>query len=332
MAGKIYKRSKLQTLAALTTALFADFKAAGLTQVLPASGGDFALTAGAGKFVFESTANVNPVHAAQPYRILVDLLAASAGGGGRIRVAIANPAQISDAGGVSAFPGNNSTDTTGLNIMGQLGSQWTPQTPSAGAGFITRDVQNKQYDSGSTLSYQLVVTNHGISFFAWEDTTEVAPLFSWFVVQSPVNKDTGAPLTDLNSPIFVVYSADNASINKFVVNEADTNRPTRSVAADADTVNSAAILNSKDQVGLKTGNQYSITFPNRINTERYAYTEELDLLAYASAAVIGEDTVVPAKLYGESANRGYRAMKANKANNAGMRLLLLVDGGGVPAA
>lgn len=329
MAGKIYKREKMQSLAEVMTNLYTDLKAAGLTSVLPATGQNFAVTAGAGKFLFESNAAVNPVHTKQPYRLLVELDGATANAG-RIRMAIANPQQLPNAGTVTQAPG--ASDNTGARVYGQLGSGYNKTTTALGDAFVTRNVAGVVYDAGTTTSYLLVVSNHGITFFLWEDAGDAAPKYSFFCVQSPVNKKTGAPLVDSNSPIFVVYDADNTGLQKFVLSEVDIARPTPSVVADADTTNSNAIINSKDQVALARGNKYLITLPSRLNTDRYNYTEELDLFAYTSADIIGEGSELPVTLYGEGAGRVYRAMKSNGANSTGMRLLLLVDGGGVPTA
>jgi len=329
MPGKIYKREKLQSLTELASSLFTDMKAAGLMQVLPATGQNFTPTAGAGKFVLESVAAINPVQAKQPWRILVDLEGATAFNG-RLRIAIANPQQITNAGGTSSFPG--ATDTTGARIMGQLGSAWNKTTGGAlGDCFVTRNITNRTYDAGTTLSYLLVATNRGLSLMVWEDASDAAPVYSFFSIQSPVNKQDGSPLTDLNSPIFVVYDCDNTGMKKFVVSESDVFRPTQSKPADKDTTNSAAIINSTEQVAIARGNKYLVTFPNRLNTDRYAYTEELDQFAYTSADVIGEESEISVTVYGEATPRVYRAMKANGADNVGMRLLMLVEGGGVPA-
>jgi hypothetical protein len=327
MPGKIYKREKLQSLAELASSLFTDLKAIGLTQVLPATGQNFTPTNGTGKFVLESVATINPVQAKQPWRILVDLDGA-ANGAGRLRIAIANPQQISNSGNTSSFPG--APDTTGARTMGQLGAAWTTST-KIGDAFLNRSVTNKVYDSGTTVSYLMVATNRGLSLMVWEDASDAAPVYSFFCVQSPVNKETGEPLTDLNSPIFCVYNADNSGIKKFVISESDVFRPTPSVPADRDGVNSAAIINSQEQVAIARGNRYLVTFPNRLNTDRYAYTEELDMFAYTSADVIGEESEISVTVYGESTPRVYRAMKANDAYNTGMRILMLVEGGGVPA-
>lgn len=328
MPGKTYKREKLQSLSDIAVALFADLKEAGFTQILPATGLNFTPSSGAGKFVFESSAAINPRQAKQPYRILVDLEGATAFSG-RLRIAIAGPQQITNAGATATFPG--AADTTGLRVMGQLGNAWSKTTGQAlGDCFITRNIPNRIYDSGSTISYLLVVTNRGFALSTWEDASDESPVFSFLNVQVPVDKDSGAPLAVDNSPIFCVFNSDNTGLKKFVVNEADVFRPTKAVAADRNTVNSSAIVNSAEQVSIARGNKYLVSFANRLNTERYAYTEELDQFAYVSADVIGEGTEVSVTVYGESTPRVYRALKANGANNTGMRLLMLVEGGGVP--
>jgi len=352
MPGKIYTRGKIQSLGALLTAMHADFKAAGFKSILPATETPLTLTAGVGKFVLESDAAFNPVQAKQAYRILVETFTSE--GGTSMRVAIASPEQISNTGAVASFPyvdtfyaGSLTPEPyQGQFTMGQLGAKFNPSafkdapTSSAppqpglkrGDVFIARDgVRSQNYDGGSTMSYVLSVSDHGVVFYVWEDTSDKAPLYSFFAVQSPVNKDTGEALVDLNSPIFCVFDVDNTGIKKFVVNEADTARPTVAVAADQDTVNSSAIVNSAEQVAIKRGNKYLVTFPNRINTDRYAYTEELDMIAYTSADVIGEEAMIPVRIYGEASDRIYRAMKANGPNNTKMRLLVLVEGGGIPS-
>lgn len=329
MAGKVYNKTKLQGLGAVATNLFADLKLAGFTQVLPAAAQPFTLTSGKGTFVMDSAAAFNPLNAVQPWRLLLDVT--DSAGTGAIKIAIANPQQISNTGQTTTFPGA-AADTSGIRVMGKLGTQWTPTAPSLGASFMTRNMIANIYDSGTTYSYLLVVTNHGVAFKVWEDASDSKPNNSWFLVQSPVDKLTGAPLITDNSPIFCVYSCDSAVIQKFVISEADVFRPTDSVSAEVDSVNSSAIINGKDQVAIAKGNKYLVTFPNRLNTDRYAYTEELDMIAYTSADVIAEETEIPVTVYGESTPRVYRALKANLPNNAGMRLLFLVEGGGVPAA
>lgn len=334
MAGKVYTKSKLQGLTAIAAALFVDLKAAGLTQVLPAASGAWTPTAGSGKFVFDSSPSINPMHATQPWRLLVDVTSTTATPGiGTLKIAVANPQQIDPAGTTTQFPGNNSGQTNGDRVMGQLGAAWSRSNGTVlGDVFIARNLSNVNYDIGTTYSYYMVATDRGLALQVWEDASDSSPSNSWFVIQSPVDKASGVSLKTDNSPIFCVYSCDSSEAQKFVVNESDVFRPTKSVSAEVDTVNSAAILNGKDQVAIAKGNKYLITFPNRLNTDRYAYTEELDMFAYTSADVIAEESEIPVTVYGESTPRIYRALKANGANNTKMRLLFLVQGGGVPVA
>lgn len=336
MAGKIYERKALRGLIPVFQGLFDDLKTAGFSQIFPASNANVIVTSGKAKFVMESTSSMNPLHTTQPYRILVDLDANAIGAVGRIRVSIANPQQIDSTGAYSRFPGNWSSNLTHTDVMGQLGTAWMAGTGPGvqnipfGSSFMTRNASNTDIDLGSVYSYQLVVSDHGVTVVVWEEGDETNPRFSWFCVQSPVDKDTGAPLLTDNSPIFCVYSADGVAAQKFVVNEADVFRPTRSVSAIVDSLNSSAIINGTHQVAIAKGNKYLVTFPNRLNTERYAYTEELDMIGYTSASVIADGSEIPVTVYGESEPRVYRAMKSNGPNNTMMRLLTLVQGGGVP--
>ena len=327
MAGKMIKRTKIQSLSSLATSLFADFKECGLTQIMPATGQNFTPASGAGKFVLESSAAVNPLHATQPWRLVLDLKGANAYAGS-IAMAIANPQQIDNSGTVAKFPFNvTGTD----NTMGQIGKSFSAPG-KAGDVFIDRSLSVNPYDAGTTVSYIMTATARGLGLFVWEEGTDTKPKFSWFFVQSPVDKDTGDALLTDNSPIFCVFSCDNASPLKYVVSESDVSRPTPAVPADVDGLNYTAIMNTKEQVAIAKGNKYLITFPNRLNTDRYAYTEELDLFAYTSADVIADESEIPITVYGEATPRIYRAMKANGPDNTGMRIMMLVSGGGIDAA
>lgn len=333
MPGFMIKRTRIQGMVALATSIFTDLKAAGLTQVLPSGTSPFAPVSGAGKFVMDSSASVNPLHATQPWRLVFELTGASGTGqsaAGQIKIAIANPQQIDAAGNVSTFPG--AADATGQRVMGQLGKGYNKGASSLiGDIFMNRSLTNAVYDLGSTMSYILISNARGLGLYIWDEGSDSAPKYSYFFVQSPVDKATGAPLLTDNSPIFVVYSCDTQSPVKFILNEADVFRPSINQPADRDEPNSSAILNSNEQVAIAKGNKYLITFPNRLNTERYAYTEELDLFAYTSADVIAEDSEIAVRVYGEATDRIYRAMKASKPDNAGMRIMMLVSGGGITA-
>lgn len=352
MSGKIYFRNKLNTLGEVLQAMYDDLKLAGMTAVLPSTG-PLTLTAGVGKFVLDSSATINPQHATQPWRIFAETFTSERGTS--MRVAIATPEQISDSGTLMDYPyadtylENSQTPMTyqGTETIGQLGRRFKPMAYSAipvannpaqtglqvGDVFIARDgIRGKNVSAGNTMSYILSATPRGIVFYIWADSSDANPVYSFFSVQMPVNKDDGSVLSDMNTPIFVVYDCDNTGLKKFVLCESDNSLPTKSVKADEDTPNSAGIINSMEQVAIRRGNKYLVTFPNRLNTDRYAYTEELDMLAYTSADVIGENTIIPVRIYGEMSDRKYRALKANGPLNTGMRLLVLVEGGGVPEA
>ena len=329
MAGKIYEHTKMQSLREVFETLYADLKAAGLTTVLPSTGTAPVITAGAGKFVMDSAIKCNPLHETQPFRILVDLEGASAFAG-RLRIAIATPMQITSAGATTTFPGP--VDATGMRTIGQLGKAWNKSSGGApGDVFLTRNINNKLYDAGTVLSSVLVVSNRGIFFSVWEEGEEVAPVHSTFCVQVPVDKDTGSPLITDKSPIFCVFNCDNSGFMKYVVSEADVGRPSRAVVADKNTKNSNSIINSQEQVSIARGNKYLITMPNRLNTERFAYSQELDMFGYVSADVIGEGSEVSVTLYGEELPRVYRALKATGPDNTLVRLMCLVENGGVPS-
>lgn len=329
MAGKIYQHAKMQTLQAVFTNLYTDLKAAGFTQVLPSTQTAPIVTAGSAKFVLDSSATTNALHATQPFRILVDIEGATAFAG-RLRIAVATPLQITDAGVTTSFPGP--VDATGMRTIGQLGKAWNKPTGGAiGDCFVTRNVANKVYDAGTVMSSILVVTPRGVFFSVWEEGEELTPTHSMFCVQIPVDKDTGAALVEDKSPIFCVFNCDNTGFMKYVVSEADVGRPSRPVTAEKNTLNSNAIINAAQQVSIARGNKYLITLPNRLNTERFAYSQELDMFGYVSSDVIGEGSEVSVTLYGEDLPRVYRALKATGPNNTLVRLMCLVENGGVPA-
>lgn len=351
--AEFIERGNLTSLGAVMQSLHTDLLASGFAAVLPMDSTPLSLTEGAGLFVVESAAVMNPLHSAgQKYRIRMEVKTSGVGDAAAqyMTVVIAGESHITSAGKVFPYPEmepgvSGGAKIVSTKIMGHLGSAMVPvatvqKASGKGCVFIARGqgeyVQNggepaKAYagNTGVNYGYVLSVSDHGVSFFVWENTTEQTPIFSMFSVQSPVNKDTGAALVDLKSPIFCVYNCDNSGYQKYIVNESDVATPTKPVSAGDDTTDSAAILNEETQVGVKLGNKYLINFPNRVNTERFAYSEELDMIAYTSATVVGEDTILPITMYSEGTPRKYRAMKANKGNNNGMRILVLCEGAGV---
>ena len=92
--------------------------------------------------------------------------------------------------------------------------------------------------------------------------------------------------------------------------------------ADVTTEDGNAILNAHRQVATSEDNKYVITIPKGLNTTRYAYTHELDMIGYTSADVIGEGTEVDLPLY--EGEFKFRALAANRQRNTGMRICIVL--------
>lgn len=157
-----------------------------------------------------------------------------------------------------------------------------------------------------------------------ETSTSSGNAFKYHPLTSSVAGDGG-----------VEHYFDAARIYRMTVRERDVNRPTVPVLATIDTPDNKAIINGRQQVAITEGNQYVISFINGFNTARYMYKEEMDMLTYTSADVLSMWSDVSLTPYKDAANGNapitmkYKAMHANLPNNAGMRILLLIDGNGV---
>jgi len=180
------------------------------------------------------------------------------------------------------------------------------------------------------LTYYLAITPRGFFLSIWEGSAAdmSGTNFSWMLVQRPVKRDTGEVVTDGKAPVFCVNSVGN-QLNRFVVRESDVVDASAIARADVDSKDCTAIINSKKQVGVSENNQYIVNYPSRLNTPRYAYTYELDMIGYASATVISSTTEVPQKLYSEAEDRTYIGLQSNIAQNNGMRILALKKGAGI---
>jgi hypothetical protein len=180
------------------------------------------------------------------------------------------------------------------------------------------------------MTYRLVISNRGVWLGIWEEATtqEGSRYFNWVLVQRPVDRVTGATVVDGKAPVFCV-NAVGGKFWKFVVREMDIMRPSARIQADLDTEDSEAILNSANQVSLSEDGKYIITFPSRLNTSRYRYPHELDMIASTSADVVSQNTDVDITVYGESTARKYKALHANGPANTGMRLMVLSKGGSI---
>lgn len=284
--------------------------------------------------IVEAGLTVDPLSAAQPWRVLFDVRGPQV-----CACAVGNPVTLTNAGVIAVIAkAAGASDPTPMEWTGILGSEAvydpTGQAEKRGNRFIDRTggvmaITTLAQAASRPMSYRLTITPRGIVLYVWEEgVAEDGRFSSWFVIQRPVDRDTGLVLQTGKCPVFCVYSLFGV-IKKFVVRETDILRPSPSVSATTDSSDSNWIINDQQQVAISEGNLYVTTFPSRLNTPRYAYTQVLDLICTTSADVVAEWTDVPITVFGESSSRTYKAMTANGNFNTNMRVLVLEQGGGI---
>lgn len=197
-------------------------------------------------------------------------------------------------------------------------------------GLVTRARRVTTLGASFPMSYRLSITPRGVWLGIWEEATtaEASTTFNWLLVQRPVDRATGQVLTTGKAPVMCVNCVGN-QYWQFTVREQDILRPGKRRQADLDAEDSECIINTTNQVSLSEDGKYIVTFPSRLNTSRYRYPHELDMIGTTSADVVSQYTDVPLTVYGESAPRVYKALHANGPSNTGMRLLILQQGGGI---
>ena len=225
-------------------------------------------------------------------------------------------------------------------------------------GFLNRE---KRVGASSTpgvavypLNYLLTMTNRGIFLGMWEGNwstlqkTKAATdnFFNWFLIQRPVNRNTGEVLTTGVCPVFCINSV-GYDYWKMIVREKDVIHPTQGAAdcasllfnettgtistvttpyrvpADAHSQDNFAIINSTTQISLTEDSKYLISLLHDLNTPRFRYTEELDMIGQTSADVCMAGNDLSMTTYGESGPRIYHAMPANNPYNSGLRIVVL---------
>jgi len=284
--------------------------------------------------------------------------------GGFLEVCVGTPIQLPDDGTVARYLlTTEAASADNQEAAGLLGSSTHRATGVDGATtnsafmFLNRErlrITPTDERLAYPMSYQLTITDRGVALFIWEQASDiVGNRSSWFVVQRPVDHVTGAAIITGTCPVHCMYGImpsavydpslmtnTNYRINRFVVREEDVTTPyprvtptpaTAIFGVDATIFSTDynAVINPRQQVSIAEDNKYMLTFPSGLNTARYAYSHELDMVAYVSADVVSQGTEVPVTVYGEVTPRTYKAMTANAPNNAGMRILMLVEGGGV---
>lgn len=239
-------------------------------------------------------------------------------------------------------------------------ANWGGETKNPGEFlFLDRSHLDELAAPTYPMSYLISISDHGLFLGIWDQSTDewqdennyISPAFRWFVVQRPVSHDLGNVLVTGQEPVMCVYTVierglvalrdsvlpleTDVEINgvyyrmataqfhrKFTVREKDVFRPSLTRPADSNSEDSGAVLNSSNQVAISEDHRYIITVPKGLNTSRYAYTHELDMIASTSADVIGHTSVVDVPNYGTEYR--YKAMPANRTRNTGMRILARV--------
>lgn len=258
-------------------------------------------------------------------------------------------------------------DLAGAGTIATAKLAGEPKNPGEITNFIDRSKLLGIEGNVYPMSYLVTVTDHGLFLAVWDQSmdeyqdelTNVSPSFRWVVIQRPVEYTTGKIVVDGRQPVFCVYTkvemnlspiptgaSDESTVEfrgtkyfnklcqvpyKFVVRESDIIRPSLTHYADANGEDSSAIFNSSNQVSVSETNRYVVTIPKGLTTTRYAYTHELDMIAYTSADVIGQWSEIVLDVYNPTSGVGipvnqysYKSLISNRIKNTGVRILVRV--------
>ena len=250
------------------------------------------------------------------------------------------------------------------------GSNGALPTPSNFNEFwLSRVATSVGSEGAYPMSYMLTLTNRGIFLGVWEGSQEENPQalpgpwatdnanpdtsygygFSplrWLLIQRPVDRLTGhvrggGALRENNDPtkeksrcpVFAISGYGSPpKYKKMVVREVDLPVPSRKRLIDVQTEDQPPMLNPYQQQSLTETGEFIVTFLNSINTSRYRYADELDMLGTVSARVIGAGTTITVRVYDETDDgtptgnpvyRQYTALYSSERYGVGMRLMVL---------
>lgn len=182
------------------------------------------------------------------------------------------------------------------------------------------------------LSYRLVLTDHGVFLGVWgPDPEESGKGFSWLLVQRPVDKKLGVvrglpedASNPGNRPLFCVNSV-GGKYWKFVVREHDNAVPSSRKDATVNAPDSGAVINPYPQQSLTENGEYVITFLNNLNSSRFKYADELDMLGTVSSDVVGGGADINVNVYSEQNQRTYHALWSSGTFGTKMRIMVVKD-------
>lgn len=344
MAGISIRRSGYTHVGELMLAVVADLTDNGFTTIHPQPWVPPVDPTGRAKFkvMLEAAKAVDPLNdpalpAKQPWRVQIEVFDKHTAG-----VVLGSNQSLRTDGSLSWTTTGTTTKVLagpigcvgGRYTKGTLPADKSPDPTKPEEGFINRTsrvvVGASDISDSAPMTYYLCIAERGFVLCVWEDFTSDlgAKAVSWVMAQRPVSRTNGEIVITGKAPVMAMFSTAE-KIQRFTVREADVMRPSDAVDAGIDTDYNNAIINISEQVAISEGNRYVVSFPSRLNTTRYAYTYELDLIGYTSADVVSENTIVPLTVYGEAEPRNYVSLLANGANNTGMRIVALKDGGGI---
>jgi hypothetical protein len=275
-----------------------------------------------------------------------------------IAVAVASPLQLNNDGKWQGIVSNTGAFAT---VAGAVGAPYAPtfsdqfadklmDSADVSTGFINREtrfpswravaptpgaepviVPGPTHNNGGAfpLNYRLTVTSRGIFLGVFEgnwasviDGSLIASdaFFSWMLVQRPVNKDTGNILVTGKSPVFCINCV-NKKYWKFVARESDIPHPSPPVRAELHSEDNFKLINPQNQVSLTEDKKYTVSFIHNLNTPRFRYSEELDMISIVSSDIVMESVNIPISAYGGT--RIYTSLPCNQAFNTGAKVLVL---------
>lgn len=275
----------------------------------------------------------------QPWRLIMEFNETI----GYINAWALTPLQITDALEPARYDVNREAGRMSLdnNSLGTTGDHWFWNRNPGQTKWSC--FQNAVDDEAIPLSYQLVITDHGVFFMMWAESFDSSgDCFAWFNIQRPVDCNTGAIVTGGKSPVIALFSQSGISnnlllnnitdplvynsIQMFTVRESDVNMPTPPASAVIPTADNLPVINPVQQVCIAESQNFVLRFPKGFSTDRYLYDYQLDQIAYTSSDVLSTDSTPTFSVFNEATNRKYKALKANFPENKGMRLLCQVEG------
>lgn len=136
-----------------------------------------------------------------------------------LHVNVGTKYQILDNGKITNTERRDGTVSTIMRLPGELSDIYLdPQQDKlkSKSGFFRRQGKvSHEYEGTYPMSYRLSTTDHGTSFYMWDQASvEQDDDFSWFVIQRQVDNRTGRiELEDGYSPVHCIYSPAKRPIN-----------------------------------------------------------------------------------------------------------------------